>query len=533
MLLRCKPNFTLVASSFFGHRHFAMPKILFEDADFLVAEKPAGVPSHRVAELAPEGFYEYLCRRLHHHRLGLHQRLDKETSGLMIFAKSDRANKSLSAQFASNRVQKTYYFLSTTRAARDHWVSREPVSGKPAETEFEFSTVQAGHFLYLARPRTGRTHQIREHARAAGCPVLGDTQYSGDEKAACKWGRMYLHAAKAEFLHPVTGEMQIVEAPLPQAFEHPSPARAAQDFAGCLFDESLTNAWRLAPFSRMQPAKFYIDTYKQFALISSEEAPPTKEEMNHLSKDLSLLSCYHKQLDKKVRGQTNGPAHVSGEILNESFYIRENGLRYLISFQEGYSTGLFLDQRENRHDLRHWATQNPGAEVLNVFSYTCGFSVAAASAGARTTSLDLSTKYLDWGKKNFAANKIPLDGHDFIFGDAFDWMRRLGKKGRKFDCVILDPPTFSTNKDGKIFRADKNYGELVALALKLLKRPGLLFASSNMATLKAFDFERLMKMEIQKSGRKILNQHFQAEPFDFLVPGSPSFYLKTFWFDLE
>ncbi|MDL5054709.1 class I SAM-dependent methyltransferase [Oscillatoria laete-virens NRMC-F 0139] len=505
-----------------------MPKTLFEDGDFLAVEKPAGVSSHRVAELAPEGFYEYLCRRLEMPNLGMHQRLDRDTSGVMLFAKTDRANQTLSAQFAAGRVCKTYHFLSASRSAKDSWTCTEPVGGRAATTDFAFVGEKNGVHAYMARPRTGRTHQIRQHARAANCAILGDTAYGGAPAP-----RMFLHAAKLEFLHPVTGQMTLVESPLPSAFSEPTRARVAADFAACLFDSGVTNAWRMPVWSRAREPKRSVDFYKQFALVSSESEPQADQKLFDELAPLGVLSMAHKLLDRKVRGRAICPTHLAGEVMNDDFFIRENGLRYLVSFKEGYSTGLFLDQRENRFDLRRWCGHHPGAEVLNVFSYTCAFSVSAAAAGARTTSLDLSTKYLDWGKKNFAANKLPLDGHDFIFGDAFDWMRRLAKKGRKFDCVILDPPTFSTNKDGKVFRADKNYGELAALALKLLKRPGVLFCSANMATLKPLDFERALKVEIQKAGRKIRHQHFQAEPFDFLVPGSPAFYLKTFWFDLQ
>src|SRR6202040_322297 len=142
-------------------------------------------------------------------------------------------------------------------------------------------------------------------------------------------------------------------------------------------------------------------------------------------------------------------------------------LQFELSFNEGYSVGLFFDQRDNRRRLlvNHVAAEFPlfpggadEAEVLNTFAYTCGFSVAAAKAGARATSLDLSKKYLEWGKRNFALNQLDPAAHDFIFGDVFDWLRRLAKKGRAFDVVILDPPTFSQSREAGTFQAEKDYG---------------------------------------------------------------------------
>ena len=119
--------------------------------------------------------------------------------------------------------------------------------------------------------------------------------------------------------------------------------------------------------------------------------------------------------------------------------------------------------------------------MLNIFAYTCGFSVCAAKAGARTTSLDLSKRWLDWGKRNFALNQLEPAGHEFIYGDAFDWLRRLAKKERRFDVILLDPPTFSQSKESGVFQAEKDYGRLVTAALPLLKAGGVLFASTNAA----------------------------------------------------
>src|SRR5439155_23553899 len=97
----------------------------------------------------------------------------------------------------------------------------------------------------------------------------------------------------------------------------------------------------------------------------------------------------------------------------------------------------------------------------------------------RTTSLDLSGKNLDWGKRNFALNQLDPVEHEFIRGDVFDWLRRFGKKQRQFDLILLDPPTFSQSKVSGVFRVEKDFPRLVGMALPLLKAGGVLFASSN------------------------------------------------------
>jgi len=117
--------------------------------------------------------------------------------------------------------------------------------------------------------------------------------------------------------------------------------------------------------------------------------------------------------------------------------------------------------------------------VLNTFAYTCGFSTCAAQAGARTTNIDLSGKYLDWGRRNFALNRLDAAAHLFLRGDVLDWLARLARKRRAFDVVLLDPPTFSRSKQSGTFQAERDYPKLVRAALAVLRPGGLLFASTN------------------------------------------------------
>jgi 23S rRNA (cytosine1962-C5)-methyltransferase len=218
--------------------------------------------------------------------------------------------------------------------------------------------------------------------------------------------------------------------------------------------------------------------------------------------------------------------------------VRENGVRFLLSFNEGYSVGIFFDQRDNRRRLlaNHVARDFPvfessahGREVLNTFAYTCGFSVCAAKAGARVTSLDLSRKYLDWGKRNFLLNQLDPAAHDFIYGDAFDWFRRLAHKRRLFDVVILDPPTFSHSKEHGSFQVEKDYGRLIKAMLGVLKTNGLLLACTNAATVKHEDFREGLKESIGSVGRRIRQHHFASQPPDFPITREEPGYLKAFW----
>jgi 23S rRNA (cytosine1962-C5)-methyltransferase len=232
-----------------------------------------------------------------------------------------------------------------------------------------------------------------------------------------------------------------------------------------------------------------------------------------------------------------------GKAAPERFTIHENGLSFELSFAEGYSVGLFLDQRDNRRRLltRHVAAEFPLAqsaignrplEILNVFAYTCGFSVCAAKAGARTTNVDLSKRWLEWGRRNFALNGLDLPGHEFIYGDAFDWLRRLAKKRRRFDVILLDPPTFSQSKASGVFRAEKDYGRLVTAALPLLRSGGVLFASTNAADWPPDTFLADVDDAIRRAQRRVLQRHYAPQPPDFPISRAEPGYLKTVWLRL-
>lgn len=167
-----------------------------------------------------------------------------------------------------------------------------------------------------------------------------------------------------------------------------------------------------------------------------------------------------------------------GEAVEEEFAVREGGLRFLVRPYDGLSTGLFLDQRENRRRVRAAAR---GRRVLNTFAYTCGFGVAAGAGGAaEVVNVDVSRRYLEWGKRNLESNSLALEGQWFICSDVFDYLRRARRQGRVFDMVILDPPTFGRDKrSGAVFAMESDLDRLVREAVGLTAAGGLLLVSTN------------------------------------------------------
>ena len=572
------------------------PCVIFEDEHLLVVAKPAGWNTHAPSPYAGEGIYDWLKHREPRWAsLAILHRLDKETSGVLVFGQTPLANKSLTEQFTARQVRKKYFLLTDRAVPKKEFTVKTTLvrvgekyasrpGGEMAETKFtpvadaKFAVNRAGLKLVAAEPFTGRTHQIRVHAAESGFPILGDPLYGGTASS-----RVFLHAAEIAFTHPATGAPVIFRAPadfagdeVPSLYssnrqsaignrQYLAPPVGSSNLRTAIIEPDGTNAFRVVHGAADGWPGWFVEKLGDF-LLSQSEAPLSAkqiEELSRLAKTFSARGAYHKILSRQVRTSNvadASPPLVFGDAAPERFEILENGLRYELSFQEGYSVGLFLDQRDNRRRLLtgHIAADfplmsegrvprvpiqsiddnsgTPGTrpsetsfEILNTFAYTCGFSVCAAKSGARVTSLDLSKKYLEWGKRNFALNGLDPAAHDFIFGDTFDWLRRLAKQGRAFAAVVLDPPTFSQSKEYGTFRAEKDYGRLVTAALPVLKPGGVLLASTNAADWPPEDFLADIETAIRAAKRKILQQHYVPQPPDFPISRAEPAYLKTVW----
>jgi 23S rRNA (cytosine1962-C5)-methyltransferase len=202
----------------------------------------------------------------------------------------------------------------------------------------------------------------------------------------------------------------------------------------------------------------------------------------------------------------------------------ERNLKFGIDFSAGYSVGLFLDQRENRSYVRATAPKR----LLNCFAYTCSFSVAAALTGAQTVNVDLSKKSLERGRQNLALNSLPASEHDFIADDVRPVLRRLARRGEKFDMIILDPPTFSRTKRGEAFHVESDFEDLIVAALELVGRDTRILLSTNCETLHARDLE-VMARYCLKVSRRTGKLHRQPQPIDF-PPGTSA---STMWLTLH
>lgn len=164
------------------------------------------------------------------------------------------------------------------------------------------------------------------------------------------------------------------------------------------------------------------------------------------------------------------------------FSVFEYGLRFRVNLIDYLDTGLFLDHRETRQLVASLAA---GKRLLNLFAYTCSFSVHAAAAGALfTKSVDLSNTYTEWGRENFLLNSLPLKNNLIVREDC---LKFLEKEREIYDVIVIDPPTISRSKKmDQMFDIQQDYFFLISKALTLLSRDGIIIFSTNS---RHFDFD--------------------------------------------
>jgi 23S rRNA (cytosine1962-C5)-methyltransferase len=237
-----------------------------------------------------------------------------------------------------------------------------------------------------------------------------------------------------------------------------------------------------------------------------------------------FLRVFARFLPKKNE-ERERPRLLLGDFeANPHTIATEHFLKYAIDFDAGYSVGLFIDQRENRRFIR----QMKPKRVLNCFSYTCSFSVVAASVGAQTVNVDLSKKSLARGKENFALNSLLKNEHKFIADDVLGVLPRLTRKGEKFDMIILDPPTFSRSHRGKAFHVENDFEDLLMTALELAERDCRILLSTNYSGLREKGLE-IMARYCLKASRRAGRIHRQPPLPDFPPGGAAS----TIWLSLR
>ena len=552
---------------------------LYLDDDLLAVDKPPGLLTHPVEDDGIAASAVETVRQALGGHLGIHQRLDRDTSGLLLFGRSAAADAALARAFEGRGVRKSYLAVVWGRPPRSTGTVEAPLTapgpdgrvrvgqgGKDAATAYSLldHDVRSGLSLLEARPLTGRTHQVRAHLAALGCPVAGDALYGPPSRPA---PRLFLHAGRLSLPHPGgAGELNLAAPPPAQFAElarattllaaaaalatagEGAPALARRGLSGlddllglavarraALATDPATTAYRLINGAGDGLPGVTVDCYGDVLSLSyyDEEAHPHAPSavVDALVRQLAPRALYARVrprrpalLDDAVRAALCPPLPLVGAPTPE-VVVAEDGLSYLLRPTSGLSSGLFLDMREARAWVRRHAA---GRSVLNLFAYTCAFGVVGlAGAATRVLNLDAARPALEWGKENYALNNLVVDPHDFVDGDAFDWLARFARRKQTFDLVIVDPPSFSTTRASR-FSASRDYRALAAASAAVAAPGGLLVACCNLATLSAVEFRRALRAGLADAGRVATIVANAAEPgVDFPHPGAGAPYLKV------
>jgi 23S rRNA (cytosine1962-C5)-methyltransferase len=226
-----------------------------------------------------------------------------------------------------------------------------------------------------------------------------------------------------------------------------------------------------------------IERYGDFAVVfaSSERGLKDAGAWGRALLSFGVRGVYLKQrlrgdLRRVSRAQISPREPVCGQAAPAEFLVNEHGLRYHVRLTDGLSTGLFLDQRDNRQRVRAIAANG---HVLNLFAYTCSFSVAAGAGGAaRVTSVDLSGAVLRRGEANLRANALAAEQHRLLKDDCVKWVARAARRGEKFDIVILDPPSFGSDGSSS-WSVERDYADMLVSCVGLVRSGGKLIAVTN------------------------------------------------------
>lgn len=221
--------------------------------------------------------------------------------------------------------------------------------------------------------------------------------------------------------------------------------------------------------------------------------------------------------DARIDAANRDAAPWLGAEAPPEIEVLEHGLRYVVHPYDGFATGLFLDHREQRRWLR---AQARGARVLNLFAYTCAFGAAAgAGAAASTTHVDISKRFLEWGKRNIERNQLAAESQRFLCRDAVAFCRKAAEKGERFDLVIVDPPTFARLERGRTFELRRDAPALLADAMRCTSPGGRLLLCGNQQGVGARQRQAWARHAAAEAGVEVRASDGPAEALDFRASG--------------
>ena len=302
--------------------------------------------------------------------------------------------------------------------------------------------------------------------------------------------------------------------------------RQAKEKRKAYYQDELTTAFRLFNQEGDGFGGLTVDLYGDYAVFSwyNSYVYQIRKVISEAFRQVfpEVLGTYEKI---RFKGLDYESAHVYGQEAPDFFTVLENGVLYQVFMNDGLMTGIFLDQHEVRGSLVDGLAM--GKSLLNMFSYTAAFSVAAAMGGAsQTTSVDLAKRSRELSQAHFQANGISTDDHRFIVMDVFEYFKYAKRKGLTYDVIVLDPPSFARNKK-QTFSVAKDYHKLISQSLEILNPGGIIIASTNAANVSRQKFTEQIDKGFAGRSYQILNKYGLPADFAYNKKDESSNYLKV------
>ena len=302
--------------------------------------------------------------------------------------------------------------------------------------------------------------------------------------------------------------------------------RQAKEKRKSYYQNELTTAFRLFNQEGDGFGGLTVDLYGDYAVFSwyNSYVYQIRKVISEAFRQVfpEVLGTYEKI---RFKGLDYESAHVYGQEVPEFFTVLENGVLYQVFMNDGLMTGIFLDQHEVRGSLVDGLAM--GKSLLNMFSYTAAFSVAAAMGGAsQTTSVDLAKRSRELSQAHFQANGISTGDHRFIVMDVFEYFKYAKRKGLTYDVIVLDPPSFARNKK-QTFSVAKDYHKLISQSLEILNPGGIIIASTNAANVSRQKFTEQIDKGFAGRSYQILNKYGLPADFAYNKKDESSNYLKV------
>lgn len=460
--------------------------VLFEDDDILAIDKPYGFNAHtndskiEHSDFIQDGLIEIYEKQLGR-KLHIIHRLDQTTTGVMIFGKSVESAKKYAEYFFNREVKKTYMFVTRNKSEKKEYAINQQIVHKgkdlDAETDLIFVKKSANFELWQANPHTGRNHQIRIHAKAAGLSILGDPKYDGHN-----YYFLCLHNCRIEFPNGI-----VILSKMPAYFEdlallddvvvaraYFEADRRLRMFAKAGSDQS----FRLSH----SDSDYTIDQFGEAIVLTwfKERWTPA---------DSEKFTKFANSMGKQLIIQK-----VHSEIKTATWVAAEGDLKYEIRSDAGQVGGLFLNQRLQRQ----WILNNSeNKSVLNLFSQTATASVAAGLGKAsQVTSVETSKKLLEWAKKNFELNQLQNEAYKFLYRDSLTYLDQCKTKGMTFDLIVCDTPGFFRREKG-VFKIENHLEDLIKSCLQCLTSQGKILFSTSFDALFIDDIRKTI-VKVQK-----------------------------------